>query len=75
MMDAGLLVIATASNLNDDELRMLQTVMRRDSLLVINVGPNEFRDGTIDLNLNEKDTVKQNVRKIIPEDILRRNQQ
>jgi bifunctional enzyme CysN/CysC len=54
MMDAGLIVVATASNLNDEELRMMQEVTRRESVLIVNVGKNEFREGIVDLNLDPK---------------------
>lgn len=65
MMDAGLLVVATASNLNDDELKMLQEVTNRDSILIVNVGKSEFREGIVDLNLNPKDSVAKNAGKVI----------
>lgn len=63
-LDAGLIVLATASNLNDEELMLLQTVTDRGSILIVNVGSNEFRHGIVDLNLNEKDSVSQNAQKV-----------
>ena len=60
MMDAGLIVVATASNLNDEELRMMQEVTRRESVLIVNVGKNEFREGIVDLNLDVKTSTSKN---------------
>lgn len=65
LLDAGLLVIATASNLDDEELRYLQTVTSRDSMFIVNVGKNEFCEGIVDLNLNEKDSTAKNTKKTL----------
>ena len=62
MMDAGLLVLATASNLNDDELRLLQEITSRDMILIVNVGANDFRQGIVDLNLDPAQSIQDNVR-------------
>ncbi len=64
-MDAGLIVLATASNLDDDELRLLQEILRRESMLIVNVGTNHFREGAIDLQLDEKASVAENVLKTL----------
>lgn len=65
LTDAGLLVLATASNLNDEELKMLQEVVSRDTVLIVNVGKNDFREGMIDLNLKETETIAANAKKVI----------
>lgn len=65
LMDAGILVFATASNLNDDELLGLQEITVRDSMLVINVGKNEFRKGIVDINLDEKQSPEANADRVI----------
>ena len=52
LLDAGLIVLATASNLDDDELRLLQEVTDRNMLVIVNVGKNDFRDDMVDLNLD-----------------------
>ena len=65
LMDAGLIVFATASNLNDEELRLLQEVTNRSQFFIVNVGTNEFREGIVDLNLNAKDPVAKNAKKIL----------
>ena len=65
LMDAGLIVLATASNLNDEELRLLQEVTSRSSVLIVNVGANEFREGIVDLNLKAEDTAAKNAKKVL----------
>lgn len=64
LIDAGLMVVATASNLNDEELRMLQEVVSRETLLIVNVGKNEFRQGMVDLQLSPKISAAENAEKI-----------
>ncbi|MBI3306941.1 MAG: GTP-binding protein [Candidatus Omnitrophica bacterium] len=64
-LDAGLIVFATASNLNDEELRMLQEVVNRSMIFIVNVGKNEFREGIVDLNLDPKASACKNAEKII----------
>jgi bifunctional enzyme CysN/CysC len=65
MLDAGLIVVATASDLNDEELRLLQEVVSRDMIFVVNVGKSEFRDGLVDLNLNPKESSLANARQCL----------
>jgi len=63
-MDAGLIVVATASNLNDEELRMLQEVVSRDQVMIVNVGKNEFRQGLVDVQLETNTSASESVKKI-----------
>lgn len=65
LMDAGLIVLATASNLNDDELRLLQEVTDRASVVIVNIGENNFREGVVDLNLSAKESASKNAKKIL----------
>jgi bifunctional enzyme CysN/CysC len=65
MLDAGIIVVATASDLNDEELRLLQEVVSRDMIFVVNVGKSEFRDGLVDLNLNPKESSLANARQCL----------
>lgn len=65
LMDAGLIVLGTASNLTDEELRLLQEVTDRSKMLVINVGPNDFRGSILDLSLKKEDSVAKNVKQIL----------
>jgi len=67
LMDAGLLVVATASDLTDEELKMMQTITFRDEMIVISFG--DLNKDMIDLNLDEKDPVEHNLSKIM--DLLR----
>ncbi len=50
-IDAGLIVVATGSNINDDELAQLHEVTSREGMLVVNVGPNSFKTAVVDLDL------------------------
>ncbi len=65
LLDAGLIVLCTASNLTDEELRLLQEVTERSRMLVVNVGPNDFRGSILDLALNQEEAVSSNVKKIL----------
>lgn len=65
LMDAGLIVLATASNLTDEELRLLHEVTDRSRMCVINIGPNDFRGSILDLNLDHKMPVASNVQKVL----------
>jgi len=71
LMDAGLIVVATASNLNDEEVRLLQEVTDREKFFIVNVGQSEFSQGVVDLNLKSKDSVEDNTVKVI--ELLRSN--
>jgi bifunctional enzyme CysN/CysC len=51
-MDAGLIVVATGSNINDAELSELHEVTSREGMVVVNVGPNGFKKAVVDLELN-----------------------
>ncbi len=65
LMDAGLIVLATASNLNDEELHLLQEVTDRSGIFIVNVGPNQFRSSIVDLDLSEKDSASKNAKKLL----------
>jgi len=64
-MDAGLIVVATATNLNDDELKLLQEVTDRNSMYLVNVGKSAIQEGMIDLALKEKSKTEENVKKCL----------
>jgi len=64
-LDAGLIVVATASNLDDTELSHLHEVTSREGTLIINVGPNSFKSAVVDLNLEEKVPAADNVERIL----------
>ena len=65
MMDAGMVVIGTASDLNDDEFKLLQTIISKDDVLIINIGNDDIVDGLIDLNLDVNLSLTQKVDKIL----------
>ena len=64
-MDAGLIVVATGSNINDTELAQLHEVTSREGMVVVNVGPNGFKSAVVDLNLDPAAGIEQNVRSIL----------
>ena len=65
LMDAGLVVLATASNLDDEELRLLQEVTSREQISIVNVGTNQFREGSVDLDLKENEKPEKSAEKVI----------
>ena len=64
-LDAGLIVVATASNLNDAELAELHEVTSREGMLVVNVGPSNFKNAVVDLNLDPALAPAENVKRIL----------
>jgi len=65
LMDAGLIVIATASDLNEDELKLLKTISREGSTFIINVDHTQTIEKIIDLNLKSEEGTEKNVIKIL----------
>ncbi len=64
-LDAGLIVVATGSNLNEAELKELQEVMPRQGLLVVHIGPCTFREELADLILPAQAKPAENVRRLV----------
>ena len=64
-MDAGLIVVATGSNLNDAELSGLHEVTSREGMVIVNIGPNNFKSAVVDLNLDPDAGTEKNVRSIL----------
>jgi bifunctional enzyme CysN/CysC len=62
--DAGMILIATVSGLDDYELAMIRTLNHPSDDLVINVGDNRFKDNTVDLQLDRIDDVGQAVAQV-----------
>lgn len=54
-VDAGLIVIATGSDLGDAELAALREVMARDPMLVVHIGRNVFAESVVDLQFDAVD--------------------
>ena len=60
LMDSGLIVVATASDLLDDDLKILQTITYKNEMLVItlddeNLHKTKISDELVDLKLEERD--------------------
>ena len=64
MLDSGLIVIATASDLTVDELKLLKAIIHQDDMLKIYVD-GEKPDEMIDLLLEKDEGVEDNVKKIV----------
>ena len=64
-MDAGLIVVATGTHLNDAELAELLEVTSRQRVLIVNVGAGRFKEGVADLQLDPKTLVSKNVDRIL----------
>ncbi|MCF7973380.1 MAG: GTP-binding protein [Phycisphaerae bacterium] len=62
--DAGMILIATVSGLDDYELAMIRTLNHPSDDLVINVGDNHFKDNTVDLQIDRIDDVGQAVTQV-----------
>lgn len=65
LMDSGLIVVATASDLTKDELKTIQEINGKDSILFVNIGSGIQDSKIIDLNINDDKDVESNVNKII----------
>lgn len=63
-MDAGMIVVATASNLNEAELKELHQVMSGETVLVAHAGPMTFREGVVDLHLDSDAGPQRNAARI-----------
>ncbi|MFH0898706.1 MAG: GTP-binding protein [bacterium] len=64
MLNAGLVLIVTASDCTDQELDVLQSTVIRDFIYIINVGEKNIEDNDIDLNLDLGGSIDKNVEKI-----------
>ncbi|MBU0762860.1 MAG: adenylyl-sulfate kinase [Candidatus Altiarchaeota archaeon] len=66
LMDAGLIVIATASDLTKDELKKMQAIVSRQETLIVYIGDGkDINAGIIDLKIPSEDTADTQVAKII----------
>ena len=72
LLDAGLIVLATASDLTEPELRLLRTIINKDFITIINVGQATEESDCINLFLNKEDAVDVNANRLL--DTLRKNQ-
>ena len=65
MTDAGLILIASITDIDDFELSMLKSLNNPNKTLVVNVGENQFADSQVDLNLVGNEETSSAVKKII----------
>jgi bifunctional enzyme CysN/CysC len=66
LMDAGLIVIATASDLTKEELKLLETIVLGEEFIKVYVGEKPMEDESLlDLFLNRDDELETNVAKIL----------
>jgi len=64
LTDAGLIAIATASDLTRKDMELLQTIVLRDALVIAYVGERQREDAMIDLYLSPEDKPDANAAKI-----------
>ena len=65
LLDAGLIVVSTASDLTNIEIKTLQTIISREDMLVITIGETTLEDNIVDLRLNSDQEIEENVLKIL----------
>lgn len=65
LTDAGLILITSVSDIDDDELNMLKYLNSPNKAIVVNVGPNRFAQTAVDLMLAENEGVSTGAQKII----------
>src|SRR3989338_4918452 len=56
LTDAGLILIASISDVDDYELNVLKSLNRPNKTIVVNIGENRFGEGEVDLSLPEDET-------------------
>jgi len=62
--DAGMILIATVSNLDDYELETINTLNKPNDHRIINIGPNRFSTTKVDLQIDSLNDVTDAVNKI-----------
>lgn len=65
LIDAGLLVIATASDLNKNELKLLQEILSKENIYIVEMSKDHTENGLIDLKLDPEESMEENITKII----------
>lgn len=64
LMDAGLIVISTASDLDEHELKLIQTINDQRDIFIVNIGENIIDNRLIELNLDDEKENEINALKI-----------
>ena len=65
LTDAGLILITSVSDIDDDELNMLKYLNSHNKTIVVNVGLNNFTQAEVDLALDEHELPASGVAKIV----------
>ena len=65
LMDAGLIVVATGSNLSEAELKELHEVASQTAVLVVQVGPSTLSERWIGLHLDPALPIARNAARIV----------
>ncbi|MFP4524520.1 MAG: GTP-binding protein [Candidatus Woesearchaeota archaeon] len=65
LLDAGLIVLATASDLTESEIRLLRTIINQDFIITANVGDFANGNGVVDVFLDENNGVEANANKLL----------
>lgn len=65
LLDAGLLVLATASDLEEEDLKMLKEVAPREAVCIVNMGKTGFRKGVVDFELPARQKPAASAEKIL----------
>jgi bifunctional enzyme CysN/CysC len=65
LTDAGLILITSVSDIDDDELNMLKYLNSPNKTIVVNVGQNSFTQAEVDLVLDEHEPTASGVSKIV----------
>lgn len=65
LTDAGLILITSISEIDDDELHMLKYLNSPNKTIVVNVGENRFNQAEVDLILKENEIPASSVQKIL----------
>jgi len=63
LLDAGLITIATASDLTVDELKLLQEIMGRENMFIVGIG--RLENGVYNLDLNPEEDINKSAIKIM----------
>lgn len=65
LTDAGLILITSVSDIDDDELNMLKYLNSPNKTIVVNVGQNSFTQAEVDLVLEEHEPTASGVSRIV----------
>ena len=65
LTDAGLILITSVSDIDDDELNMLKYLNSPNKTITVNVGPNRFSQAEVDLVLAEHEPTAAGAAKIV----------